>query len=79
MFDIDIRLRRDDWRICEHRSKAKTILEAYMAVKATIEKCLEPMQIQILPLGNFEFIVWGQGKCQGYLQLMEIEDSDDVG
>lgn len=72
MFKIKIRLGVDGWHSHDFDMEEDELALAYTV---TIQKVKHIVQIQALdfiPLGDGEYIVWGNGICQGYMAIKEV-------
>lgn len=71
MFSVQFLLVCEGWipRNITVSSLAMTL--AYVSVVRMIKQRTGIGDLDFLPLGNNEYIIWGQGRCQGYMSIKE--------
>lgn len=78
MYTIDIRIKADDWHKDTFNTEADYMLTAHLIALATARKRIGIKELDFLPLGNMEYVIWGQGTCLGFLAIT-YEDLSELG
>ena len=75
MYQIDIRLKGDDWVPLVIETDAEHLLGAHIeAIQiARVRTCTR--KLSFLPVGNNEYIIWGQGTCLGFMSIEQVDSS----
>ncbi len=71
MFDIYISFAHDNWDGYEMESDDSVILLAFMVAVKEIRRVLKTTEIELLAVGEMEFVIWCQGRCKGFLSVQE--------
>jgi len=72
MYNIYYSLASTEWDGIEFDTNANTAVKALFCAAREIRTRLMTMEIELLPVGEMEFVIWAKGKCQGYLAITEI-------
>jgi hypothetical protein len=72
MFSIDLRLDVRTWGQEGYLVDVDDKILAYVSAMRTVKRRLETTEIDFLPLGNDQYIIWAYGKCQGLMIIKEV-------
>ena len=72
MFTVKIRLVVDDWHKHSFHTDNTNEVLAYVTTIRKLKEYTYIKTLDFIPLGNGEYIIWGQGKCQGYMAIKEV-------
>jgi len=56
----------------EFETNANTPVKAFMVAVREIRTVLATMEVEFLPVGEMEFVVWAFGKCKGFLSVQKV-------
>jgi len=74
MYQIDIRLKDNDWVPSIVETDDEDLLGAHIEAIQIARVRTGTRKISFLPVGNNEYIIWGQGTCVGIMSIKEVED-----
>ena len=68
-YTIDIRLKVDDWNKNTFEAYAACMLTVYLIALHTARRRLDIQEIEFLPVGPMEYVIWGDKACQGFIGI----------
>lgn len=71
MYTIDIRLKADDWQINTFATKAEDMLTVCLIAFAEVKRRVKMENVEFLPVGNLEYVIWAEKACQGFLAIID--------
>lgn len=71
MYKLEFKLGRESWRCHAVEIERHEIAFAYMTAIRLVKIALNMQELDFIPVGHGQYIVWGQGRCQGYMELKE--------
>lgn len=71
MFKVDIRLVKDDWKCDPYEVDSMDLLNVCMVAFSECRRRVGIQGLDILPLGQMEFVLWADGACRGYLGIKD--------
>lgn len=71
MFQIDLRLTIGNWKAEGYQLEVDNVVLAYISAIRTVKRRLDIVAVDFLPLGNQQYVIWADGKCQGFLAISE--------
>ncbi len=71
MFNVRFLLVCQDWKVRDIAINQPSLTLAYRSSIRMIKELTDMGTLDFLPLGNEEYVIWGQGKCQGYMGIKE--------
>ncbi len=71
MFNIYWSVRDEGWQGHERNVGADTIIQAFSAAAKLVREALSITEIEFLPVGDYDFVVWADGRCKGYVSITE--------
>jgi len=72
MYNIYYSLADSGWESHDITSDANTVVKAFMDAVREMWSVLSTKELEFLPVGEMEFVVWGYGKCKAFLAITEI-------
>ena len=72
MHKLRYSLARDVWNVCTVDLHQKQMGFAYVDAIKIVEANLDMSGLEFLALGGGMYVIWGQGKCQGYMSIKEV-------
>lgn len=73
MFNITIRLSIRDWELQEYNVEANEIVSAYVSAIRAVKRWLHIEDVDFLPLGDNQYIIWAEKKCQGFMSIQPVD------
>lgn len=71
MYTIDIRLKADDWKKVIFDTQAEYVLIAHIVALQEARRKIGIKDVEFLPLGNMEYVIWAEKACQGFLAIID--------
>ena len=71
MYNIYYSLADSEWEGHDLKTDAHTSVRAFMDAVREIRRLLNTMDVEFLPVGDMEFVLWLDGACKGYLSITE--------
>jgi len=71
MFQVKYCLPVQDWQVVRFKISGKTLADAWTNTYCMIKQLRPNLPIEFIPLGNYSFLIWGDGKCQGFIAIEE--------
>lgn len=71
MFNVRWLLICDDWQERNIGISTNDLALAYVSAIRMIKQRTGIATLDFLPLGNDEYLIWGQKTCQGYMAIKE--------
>lgn len=71
MYKLEFKLGCEAWRCHAVEIERHEIAFAYMTAIRLVKVALNMQELDFIPAGHGQYIVWGQGRCQGYMELKE--------
>ena len=78
MYNIYYSLAGSDWQGQERDIVADTEIQAFMEAVRLVREVLSTGEVELLMVGEMEFVIWGFGKCQGYLTIKQVNPKTSV-
>jgi len=75
MWSITHSLISNNWKPWDMILEKADITSAYLSAIRAVKHELQMREVDFLPLGNGEYIVWAHGKCQGFMVVVEEKAS----
>lgn len=72
MYNIRFLLVLEDWQVRNIAINEPNATLVYASVVRVIKQRTGMMDLDFLPLGNEEYLIWGQGRCQGYMSIKAV-------
>lgn len=73
MFRIDIRYASDNWQEHLWQTNRPTKVDAFIVAHGAVVTAMQGKDFTYLPCGNWEFVIWQQGGCVGFVGIYETE------
>jgi len=78
MFDIKIRLAYQNWGEYAYGIDRSDMALAYVSAIRTVKAKLLMDTVDFIALGSGEYIIWADGKCQGYMSIKKIDPEPEA-
>ena len=77
MYNVRYLLVSDGWQEHVVPLEQEHIALAYVAAIQLVKLTAGISTLDFIPLGSNEHLIWGQGKCQGYMSIKREAVKDD--
>jgi len=72
MYNIAVRLREDNWSAEVYLIEEPCILTVHIIAFEDVRNRSTKVVKSFLPLGDMEYLIWGQDNCLGLLTISEL-------
>lgn len=72
MYRIEIRLKQFGWICSDFQVEERCILSVHIIAFEDVRRRSESTVTTFLPLGDMEYLIWGQTGCLGLVTISEL-------
>ena len=72
MYNIDYRMVDNNWQSQERHVVVDSEIEAFMQAVYLMRQLLSTTEVELLLVGEMEYVIWAFGKCKGFLSIKQV-------
>jgi hypothetical protein len=72
MYNLRYLVVREGWEPHDIEVDQDNIVLVYTYAIRLVKEAANIIALDFIPLGDGEYLIWGQGKCQGYMSIKEV-------